>query len=442
MGSACCVASRETTIVAARETTITNGPTSEVVQRNVRYSPSWSFRRDNRRRVAGEETVNWLSDGVSRSGGLGVKSGTTVETAYASEEGSPLDSSQTLTGPRSPISERNSGISRLPSSADQSHFKSVPLEVKEPTESPAVSDPSPMKLPPSVHSISSLSPSPLSSKNHLLPVSPNPSRWSHSSPGHHLRQGSDSRIPGRKSPNFSISEEPSFRWSNESTGASNHGSSDGWSLPAFSELMANSHRERWSFDSESLGFNFDKVTRSSSRLSSSVSIDMRTCGVCSKLLTEKSSWGSQKIIATNELAVVAILVCGHVYHAECLENMTPEINRYDPACPVCTFGEKQVLKLSEKALRAEMDLKARNKRWRNQIVSSGDLGSHSGVLEGRKSGGIEEKGLKMVSSSSMKSSFGKPFLTRHFSFGSKGTKSLSENHSTRKKAFFWSKSSK
>lgn len=169
---------------------------------------------------------------------------------------------------------------------------------------------------------------------------------------------------------------------------------------------------------------------------------MRTCGVCSKLLTEKSSWGSQKIIATNELAVVAILVCGHVYHAECLENMTPEINRYDPACPVCTFGEKQVLKLSEKALRAEMDLKARNKRWRNQIVSSGDLGSHSGVLEGRKSGGIEEKGLKMVSSSSMKSSFGKPFLTRHFSFGSKGTKSLSENHSTRKKAFFWSKSSK
>lgn len=114
MGSACCVAAKETTIVAARETTVTNGPTSEVVQRNVRYSPSWSFRWDNRRRVAGEETMNWLSDGASRSGGLGVKSGT-VETAYASEEGSPLDSSQILASQRSPISERNSGNLRLPS---------------------------------------------------------------------------------------------------------------------------------------------------------------------------------------------------------------------------------------------------------------------------------------------------------------------------------------
>lgn len=444
MGSACFVAAKETTIVAARETTVTNGPTSEVVQRNVRYSPSWSFRWDNRRRVAGEETMNWLSDGASRSGGLGVKSGTTVETAYASEEGSPLDSSQILTSQRSPISERNSGNLRLPSS-DQSHSTSVQLEVKEPTESPAVSDPSSMKLSPSVHSISSLSTSPLSSQNHLLPASPTPSSWSRPSPGHQvLRQVSDSRIPGRKSPNFSISEEPSFmfpRWSNESNGASNRGSSDGWSLPAFSELMANSHRERWSFDSESLGFNMDKITRSSSRFSSSVSIDMRTCGVCSKLLTEKSSWGSQKIIATNELAVVAVLVCGHVYHAECLENMTPEINKYDPACPVCTFGEKQVLKLTEKALRAEMDAKSKNKRWRSQIASR-DIDGHSGVIEGRKSGGIEGKGLKMVSSPSMKSSFGKPFLKRHFSFGSKGARSFSDNHPTRKKAFFWSKSSK
>lgn len=169
---------------------------------------------------------------------------------------------------------------------------------------------------------------------------------------------------------------------------------------------------------------------------------MQTCGVCSKLLTEKSSWASQKLIATNELAVVAVLICGHAYHAECLESMTPEISKYDPACPVCTLGEKQTHRLSEKALRVEMDMKARRKRSRKRIVSS-DLDSGPFVFDGQKGSGVEGRSLKLNPSSSMKSSLAKPFLKRHFSFGSKGTRSLSlENHSTKKKGFFWSKSSK
>ncbi|GFZ14445.1 RING/U-box superfamily protein [Actinidia rufa] len=139
--------------------------------------------------------------------------------------------------------------------------------------------------------------------------------------GHQLlRQVFDSWILGHKSQNLSIYEETSFPfsgWNNESTGGSNRGSSYGWSIPAFSELMATPRRE------------------------------------------------SYKIISTNELVVVAILICGHVYHAECLESMTPEINKYDPACPVCTFGGSR----------------------------------------------YKGKGLKLISSSSMKSSLGKPFLS-------------------------------
>ncbi|GMY06241.1 RING/U-box superfamily [Fagus crenata] len=233
------------------------------------------------------------------------------------------------------------------------------------------------------------------------------------SPGHQLlRQVSDSQIPGFKSPDsYSISEErpvlPS--WSNESARGSRGGSSDGWSMHAFSGLMATSNRERWSFDSDSFGFNRDKITRSSSRISTSPPVDLQTCGVCSKLLTEKSLWSSQKIIANNELSVVAVLTCGHIYHAECLENMTPEINK--------------------------------NKRSRNRVVDS-DLDGDSFVLDRLKSSGHQGKGPKMASSSSMKSSLGKPFLRQHFSFGSKGSKTLSENHSTRKKGFFWVKSSK
>lgn len=37
--------------------------------------------------------------------------------------------------------------------------------------------------------------------------------------------------------------------------------------------------------------------------------------------------------------MVAVLFCGHVYHAECLEKLTPETDTYDPPCPVCIHGK-------------------------------------------------------------------------------------------------------
>lgn len=114
MGSACCV--------AARDRTISNGATSEISQRNVRYSPSWSFRWDNRGRVAGEETsVNWSSDGVAGNDRLEFKSGTTVETVCPSEDGSPMDSFRSFPWQKSPTSERNMGSSTHPSSGRTLH---------------------------------------------------------------------------------------------------------------------------------------------------------------------------------------------------------------------------------------------------------------------------------------------------------------------------------
>lgn len=308
-------------------------------------------------------------------------------------------------------------------------------------ESPAISNPSPTKMSPSTHSVSSLSTSPLSSQSHLLPASSTPSRWPRRSPGHQLlRQVSDGRIRGLKSPSFSISEEGSSvvlpGWSNESVGRSRGGSSDNWSIPGFPEPMASSHRERWSFDSESFGMIHDPLNQSSGRGFSSPCTDIKTCGVCSKLITDRSSGGSQ--MARPEVAVVSVLVCGHVYHAECLDRMTPEVSKYDPACPVCTLGEKQILKLSEKALRAEIDLKSKiSKKLRKRVISN-DPNADSVVYDKNH----EVGGCMMSSSSSMKSSLGKPFFRKHFSFGSKSTKSLQENNSTQKKGFFWAKSSK
>lgn len=424
MGSACCV--------AARDRTVTNGSTSENLQRNVGYSPSWSFRWDNRGRVAGEDTsLNWSSDGITGNDRFDFKSRTTVETVYASEEGSPLDSFRSLAWQKSPTSERNGGSMSQPSADPLVAMNST--EVTEPTRLPAVSYPSPVMLPSSVPSVSSLSTSPLSSQSQQLPVNLTPSRLPCHSPRHQLlRQVSDSRVLGIRSPSFSISEEASSvmlpGWSNESTRGSHCGSSDSWSIPAaYPEFLQTSRRDRWSFDSESFGF---LCARSSGRTSGSPSLDLRTCGICGKLLTEKSTWG----------AVVAVLTCGHVFHSECLENMTLEINKYDPACPVCTFGEKQVLKMSEKGLKADMNSKAR-KRYRNRVVDS-DYNENLAMLEHQKSSGHVGRCPKMSPSSSMKFSSGKPLLGRHFSFVSKGTRTLSESNSTRKRGFFWSRSSK
>ncbi|XP_009607771.1 uncharacterized protein [Nicotiana tomentosiformis] len=415
MGSACCVASRDRAVI--------NGSCRENLQRNVRHSPTWSFRRDNRGRVAGEETsVNWSSDGIGGNDRLEFKSGTTVGTVPASEEGSPLDSFRSLAWQKSPVSDgtnRNLSLPLLDSLAERTS-----TQVKESDGSSALSFPSPGKLSPSAPSVSSLSASPLSPRSQLLPASFTPSLPHHSSANLLGRQVPDSRVPGMKSPTFSISEESSSfvlpGWGNDSTRGSHGGSSDGWSVPAFADL-SNPRRDRWSFDSESFGFHRERVT---SRSFGSPSFNLQTCAVCAKLL--------------NEL-VVAVLVCGHVFHAECLENVTSEINRYDPACPVCTFGEKQTLKMYEKA-KAKMDLKAR-KRFRNRIVDS-DISGNLARFEHQKSSPHEGRCPRMSSSSSMKSSSRKPFLRRYFSFGSKGSRSYSESLSTRKRGFLWTRSNK
>ncbi|CAA2964130.1 Zinc finger, RING FYVE PHD-type [Olea europaea subsp. europaea] len=400
MGSACCVAAREP---------ITKGSPSEALQRHARRSPSWSFRWDNRGRVAGEEpSEDWVHDGGGGSHPLDAKSGATVEIASASEGGIQLDSSQSLVWQKSPVLEENTGILRHPSSDPSISWSSA--EMKESTESPAVLYPSPAKLSTSAPSALSLTTSSLSSKIHHLPPHSTPSRLRCRSPGHQLlRHVSDSGIPECKLPAFSISEEASSLLL--PTQGSNDGSSNNCSSPAFSELTR-TRRERWSFDSQ--------------QLSGSTSLNLQTCGICSKLLIERSSWGGQKLIVTTEIDVVAVLICGHVFHAECLEFMTAETNKYDPKCPVCALGEK----ISGKALKAEMDLKAR-KQSRNWVVDSNLI-----EFDHDKSSGHDGTNPKISSS------LGNRFLRRRFSIGSKEIRSFSENHTTRKKGFFWTKSSK
>jgi hypothetical protein len=76
--------------------------------------------------------------------------------------------------------------------------------------------------------------------------------------------------------------------------------------------------------------------RSSSLVMDAMSSDVvkMVCGTCQKPLRRKPYFlGST--LSSGELSVVAVLVCGHVYHAECLEQRTCVEDRRDPTCPLC-----------------------------------------------------------------------------------------------------------
>ncbi|CAH8369373.1 unnamed protein product [Eruca vesicaria subsp. sativa] len=421
MGNACCVAPRDKMVILPNS--------SSAVER--RHSPTWSFRWDNnnRGRVAGEDTsLCWLSDhdGISRNDVSDIKSD------FLSSQGSPLDSFRTHTLQKSPASDVSFPISS---------FIDTVFEQKEhdSTKFAAPSYPSPPQLSQSLASQPSSFPaSPLPSQIYLHPASSstlNPTQRPRLS-----KQVSDGQISGMNSLSGSSITEEERQGTPLRYDSSQSGPSEGWSLQAFSEMMSSSRStEPLSYDNnDCFGLERDKTGPHGNRMSSH---QQKTCGACSRPLSEKSLWSSQNIFMTNELSVSAILACGHVYHGECLEQMTLEIDKFDPSCPICTLGEKKTAKLSEKALRVEMDLKARhNKRLRNRVLDSGFDCDDIVMFDESHMAAAAERSPKLVSSSSVKSYSAKPFLARHFSFGS--SKSSKENLPVKKKGFFWTNSSK
>ncbi|KAI5413326.1 hypothetical protein KIW84_057796 [Lathyrus oleraceus] len=110
------------------------------------------------------------------------------------------------------------------------------------------------------------------------------------------------------------------------------------------------------------------ISGSSSRLSYSPSMDLRSCGACTKLLFDKSAWSNQKFVANSDFSFVVVLICGHTFHAECLETMTAEADKYDPSCPICMVGDKHFSKLSRKSFRAEAEMKAKNHKMSIHLI--------------------------------------------------------------------------
>lgn len=66
----------------------------------------------------------------------------------------------------------------------------------------------------------------------------------------------------------------------------------------------------------------------------SSNVTKQFCGLCQKPLRKKH-YMLDSNIPSYEPSVVAVLVCGHLYHADCLEERTHHDNATDPPCPIC-----------------------------------------------------------------------------------------------------------
>lgn len=151
---------------------------------------------------------------------------------------------------------------------------------------------------------------------------------------------------------------------------------------------------------------------SSTVISLMPSPDLQSCKVCSRVLNERSPFSTQKIIAARENPLIAVLACGHVYHADCLENITIEVDQYDPNCPICDYGEKFGAKFAGKirvSRNAVVDLDV-------DAGAYGKPGLHKGI--GSSKGDVPKR------------SFSRPFLKSHFPIES-------TQPETERKRWFW-----
>lgn len=59
------------------------------------------------------------------------------------------------------------------------------------------------------------------------------------------------------------------------------------------------------------------------------------CGLCDRFLSHRSPWSSRRIIRSGDMPIAGVLSCWHVFHADCLEHVTPKSLKHDPPCPLC-----------------------------------------------------------------------------------------------------------
>ncbi|XP_057950273.1 uncharacterized protein LOC131145171 [Malania oleifera] len=64
------------------------------------------------------------------------------------------------------------------------------------------------------------------------------------------------------------------------------------------------------------------------------------CGLCERFLSQRSPWSSRRIVRSGDMPIAGVLSCCHVFHAECLDQITPKTRKNDPPCPLCVKSEE------------------------------------------------------------------------------------------------------
>ncbi|XP_068659633.1 uncharacterized protein [Aristolochia californica] len=112
-------------------------------------------------------------------------------------------------------------------------------------------------------------------------------------------------------------------------------------LDASPDPSLSSRREgfRWSnASSYDMGFDregFEITEHRDSENGKLHSADNPKCGLCGRMLWQKSPWSSYRIVRSGDMPIAGVLSCSHVFHADCLEQTTPKSQSFDPPCPVC-----------------------------------------------------------------------------------------------------------
>ena len=106
---------------------------------------------------------------------------------------------------------------------------------------------------------------------------------------------------------------------------------------------------------------------------------LQNCGICSGCLLHRSPWSSQRFVISTDLPIVSVLCCGHVFHADCLENSVPDVLKHDPPCPVCEVIDNETH--SKAFLLNKLDgMKGAMEPFRNKLAKTFNLKSSSSSM--------------------------------------------------------------
>ncbi|OVA12190.1 zinc finger protein [Macleaya cordata] len=115
-------------------------------------------------------------------------------------------------------------------------------------------------------------------------------------------------------------------------------------ISGFSEVGSSTQRETLRWSSASSSMDFTDVSEQLDTESVGPSYDNISegfrCGLCERFLSQRSPWSSRRIVRNGDMPVTGVLSCCHVFHADCLEQTTPKMQKQDPPCPLCSRSEE------------------------------------------------------------------------------------------------------